>query len=142
MIGATVIMAFYTVWSRAFVQRSSRLGFLVTGMGAGSAISFLLAWSLGGMAAVSAWSSAQWTAGLLLGILGGAAAFYLWSLALDHTTPTRVANTMTINPVAAATGAAILLGEPIGLNLVFGIVAVAVGIWFASTDASIKPGTA
>lgn len=139
MVGATLIMAFYTIWSRGFVQRSSRLGFLVTGMGAGSAVSFGLAWASGGIANVSTWTSAQWAAGLSLGLLGGAAAFYLWSLALDHTTPTRVANTMTINPVAAAVGAAILVGEPIGLNLVLGIVAVAVGIWFASTDSSLKP---
>lgn len=136
MVGATIIMAFYTVWSRAFVQRSSRLGFLVTGMGAGSAVSFLLAWSLGGIANVGNWTPALWIAGVSLGLLGGAAAFYLWSFALDHTTPTRVANTMTINPVAAAAGGAILLGEPIGLHLVLGIVAVALGIWLASTEPS------
>jgi len=136
MIGATLIMACYTVWSRAFVQRSSRLGFLVTGMGAGSAVSFVLALSLGGIAHVSTWTVAQWTAGIALGLLGGGAAFYLWTLALDHTTPTRVANTMTINPVAAAVGGALLVGEPIGLNLVFGIVSVAVGIWLASTEST------
>jgi drug/metabolite transporter (DMT)-like permease len=137
MVGATIIMAFYTVWSRAFVQRSSRLVFLVTGMGTGSAVSFLLALSVGGISNVTNWTPAQWTAGVSLGLLGGAAAFYLWSFALDHTTPTRVANTMTINPVAAAAGGAILLGEPIGVNLVLGIVAVAVGIWLASTQSSV-----
>jgi drug/metabolite transporter (DMT)-like permease len=138
MLGATVIMAFYTVWSRAFVQRSSRLGFLVTGMGAGSTVSLVLAGSLGGLATAATWTSAQWTAGLALGVFGGAAAFYLWSLALDHTTPTRVANTMTINPVAAAVGAAVLVGEPIGLNLVIGVVAVALGIALASTESRTR----
>jgi drug/metabolite transporter (DMT)-like permease len=41
---------------------------------------------------------------------GGAAAFYLWVFALERTTPTRVANTMTVNPIAASTVAALLVG--------------------------------
>ena len=40
----------------------------------------------------------------------------------------------TLNPVTAAIVAAVLLGEPIGLNLVVGVVAVFAGIWLASTD--------
>ena len=65
---------------------------------------------------------------------GGAAAFYLWIFALERTTPTRVANTMTVNPLAASILAAIVLGEPIGLNLIVGLVAVAAGIWIASSE--------
>ena len=37
MTGAVLCMAFYNVWSRAFIQRSSALGFLAVGMGAGAA---------------------------------------------------------------------------------------------------------
>lgn len=138
MISATLLMAFYTIWSRSFVSRSSRLGFLTTGMGAGSSVSLALAWSTGGFSVLPTWGVAQWTGVLTLGLLGGAAAFYLWVLALEHTTPTRVANTMTINPVAAALLAAVLVGEPIGLNLVFGIVAVGIGIWLASTERGLS----
>jgi drug/metabolite transporter (DMT)-like permease len=36
--------------------------------------------------------------------------------------------------VTAAALAVPLLGEPIGLNLVLGLAAVAAGIWLASTD--------
>ena len=61
--------------------------------------------------------------------------FYLWIYALERTTPTRVTNTMTINPVSASLLAAVLIGEPLGLNLVLGIVAVGSGIWIASTPA-------
>jgi drug/metabolite transporter (DMT)-like permease len=67
--------------------------------------------------------------------LHGAAAFYLWIFALELTTPTRVANTMAVNPLAASIGAALVLGEPIGLNVIVGIVAVFIGIWLASTNA-------
>ena len=41
---------------------------------------------------------------------------------------------MAINPLAASIGAALVLGEPIGLNVMIGIVAVFVGIWLASTE--------
>ena len=34
MTGAVLCMAFYNVWSRPFIQRSSALGFLAVGMGA------------------------------------------------------------------------------------------------------------
>ena len=133
MLGATLIMAFYTVWSRPFMQRSSRLGFLAAGMGFGAAASALLAWEQGGWAMTQAFSAAQWTAVAFIGLVGGAIAFYLWVYALEHTTPTRVANTMTINPIAASLLAAVLVGEPLGLNLAVGIAAVAVGIWLASS---------
>jgi drug/metabolite transporter (DMT)-like permease len=70
-----------------------------------------------------------------LGVGGGALAFVLWVLALERATPTRVANTMTVNPVAAALLANVLVGEPITLNLVVGLLAVFAGIWIATTDA-------
>ena len=37
MTGAVLCMAFYNVWSRPFMQRSSALGYLTVGMGAGAA---------------------------------------------------------------------------------------------------------
>jgi len=116
MLGGTFIMALYSVWSRPFMSRSSRLGFLAAGMGFGSAASALLAWHSGGLAATQGFDAAQWIAVLCLGIFGGAAAFYLWVYALERTTPTRVANTMTINPIAASLLAAVLVGEPLGVN--------------------------
>ena len=134
MAAATLCMALYNVWSRPLMQRSSMLGFLATGMGAGALLSTLLAWQSGGFAHVAAtFGAPQWWAIVCLGVFGGAAAFYLWVFALERTTPTRVANTMTVNPIAASTVAALLIGEPIGLNLVGGIAAVGIGIWVASS---------
>jgi drug/metabolite transporter (DMT)-like permease len=79
--------------------------------------------------------TSQWIAGIYLGVGGGAAAFILWVIALERATPTRVANTMTVNPIAAALLAAILIGEPITPNLVLGLIAVFAGIWLATSDA-------
>ena len=120
MIGAVLCMAFYNVWSRRFIVRSSALGFLCVGMGAGAAALIVAGIVSGHIAVLATFTAAQWTAGIYLGIGGGAAAFILWVMALQRTTPTLVANTMTVNPIAAALLARQLVGEPITLNLVAG----------------------
>ena len=80
----------------------------------------------------------QWIAVLCLGVFGGAAAFYLWVYALERTTPTRVANTMTVNPIAASLLAAVLIGEPLGAHLAFGVAAVGAGVWLASSTPAAR----
>jgi len=110
MAGAVLCMAFYNVWSRPFIVRSSALGFLCLGMGAGAGVL------------------------ILIGVGGGAAAFILWVMALQRASPTLVANTMTVNPIAAGLLATQLVGEPITLNLVVGLAAVFAGIWIATTS--------
>ena len=102
MLGATLIIAFYSVWAGPLMLRSSRLGFLAAGMGFGAAASTLIAWQSGGLARASSFAPGQWAAVIALGVFGGAAAFYLWVYALERTTPTRVTNTMTVNPIAAS----------------------------------------
>jgi drug/metabolite transporter (DMT)-like permease len=135
MVAATVCMAFYNVWSRPFIARSSPLGFVTASMSAGAICLVAVAAARGGFAVTQTFSSAQWIAVIYLGAFGGAAAFFLWVLALRLTTPTRVANTMTVNPIAASLLAVILIGEPVGWNLVVGLISVGLGIWIASTSA-------
>jgi drug/metabolite transporter (DMT)-like permease len=85
---------------------------------------------------LASFGQAQWLAGIYLGVAGGALAFILWVMALQRASPTRVANTMTVNPIAAALLAQQLVGEPITFNLVVGLIAVFIGIWLASTEAA------
>jgi drug/metabolite transporter (DMT)-like permease len=134
MVAATLVMALYNVWSRPFIVRSSPLGYVTTGMGAGSAVLAAIAAGSGSYASVADFGSSQWVAVIYLGAFGGAAAFFLWVFALERTTPTRVAITMTINPVFASAVGALALSEPIGINLAIGLVAVFVGIWIATTE--------
>ena len=101
MTGAVLCMAFYNVWSRPFIQRSSALGFLTVGMGAGAAALILVGLLTGRVEVLGSFGAPQWIAGIYLGVGGGALAFILWVLALERATPTRVANTMTVNPIAA-----------------------------------------
>ena len=138
MTAAVLCMAFYNVWSRPFIRRSSALGFLTVGMGTGAAALVLVGSFTGSFAALSHFMTPQWIAGLYLGIAGGALAFILWVLALERASPTRVATTMTVNPLAAGLLATQLVGEPITPNLVLGLVAVFAGIWIATTEAG-KP---
>lgn len=135
MTGAVFCMAFYNVLSRPLMQRSSALGFLTVGMGAGALVLVLVGFAKGSFAALDHFTTAQWIAGLYLGAGGGALAFILWVMALARATPTRVANTMTVNPIAATLLAALLIGEPITPNLLIGLIAVFAGIWIATSEA-------
>ena len=135
MIGAAFCMAAYNVFTRRFILRSSALGFLCTGMGVAAAALMLLGMLTGRGAVVAQFDGAQWTAGIYLGVAGGALAFILWVMALQRASPTLVANTMTVNPIAAALVAIPLVGELITWNLVIGLIAVFAGIWIATSGA-------
>ena len=138
MVGGTLCMAFYNVWSRPFIERSSALGYLAVGMGAGALTLILVGVITGRIAVLWSFGVPEWTAALYLGVGGGALAFILWVLALAKATPTRVANTMTVNPIAAALLARELVGEPITTNLVIGLMAVFAGIWIATQPSAAK----
>jgi drug/metabolite transporter (DMT)-like permease len=133
MAGATLCMALYNVLSRPFIQRSSALGFLIGGMAAGGSALVLVSLVSGGVIALTGFAPKEWITAVYLAAGGGALAFFLWVYALQHASPTRVANTMTVNPLVAGLLAAALLGEPITPALVVGLVAVLAGIWLATT---------
>ena len=88
----------------------------------------------GHVAVLGTFGAPQWIAGVYLGVGGGALAFILWVLALERASPTRVANTMTVNPIVASLLATQLVGEPITVDLVVGMIAVFAGIWIATTE--------
>ena len=136
MTAAVLCMAVYNVLSRPLMQRSSALGFLAIGMGFGAAALTLARVATGRILVLADFGPPQWIAGAYLGVGGGALAFILWVLALQRATPTQVANTMTLNPIAAALLATQLVDEPTTLNLVIGVIAVCLGIWIATTDAA------
>jgi drug/metabolite transporter (DMT)-like permease len=102
-------------------------------MCAGAASLLVLSTLTGRLAVLGTFGVPQWIAGIYLGVGGGALAFILWVLALQRAAPTRVANTMTVNPIAASLLATHLVGEPITANLAIGLVAVFAGIWIATT---------
>ena len=136
MAAATLCMAIYNVYSRPYIGRSSALGFLTMGMAVGGAVLVVISVLSGGLAQIAAFGAGEAIAALYLAAGGGALAFFLWVFALQRASPTRVANTMAVNPLVAGLLAALLLNEPFTLNLVVGLVAVFAGIWIATTEGS------
>ena len=133
MVGAAVCMAIYSIWSKPFIARSGPIPFTTMSMGVGAACLIVISCCRGSFTPVAAFGKPQWLAATYLGAFGSALTFYLWAFALARTTPTRVAISVTVNPVAASLVGAILLQEPLGWNLVGGIVTVFAGIWIATT---------
>src|SRR5258708_17595256 len=142
MTGAVLCMAFYNVGSRPFIQRSSTLGVLTVGVGAGAAALMPVGALTGSLAVLRGFGAPQWIAGIYLGVGGGALAFILWVMALERATPTRVASTMTVNPIAAGLLATQLGGEPITPHLLVGLVALFARLWIATTEPPkrLQPG--
>src|SRR5262249_54535890 len=138
MIAATPVMALYNVWARPFILRSSPFAYVTAGMGVGAAcLAAVAAWR-DGAARVASFHGRDGVGVVYGGVFGGAAAFFLWVFALERPTPPRTAITMTINPVFASAVGALTLGEPIGINLVVGLLAVFAGIWIATSESAGK----
>ncbi|KYK50306.1 permease [Bradyrhizobium liaoningense] len=136
MMAAALCMALYGIWSKPLIRRSSPIAFTTMSMAAGAACLILLSSIRGSFAPVAGFGLPQWLGALYLGAFGAALTFYLWYLwafALERTTPTRVAISVTVNPVTASLVGAWLLNEPLRWNLAAGIVAVFAGIWVATT---------
>jgi drug/metabolite transporter (DMT)-like permease len=142
MVAAAFCMALYSIWSKPFIARSGAIPFTTSAMAAGAAALIAAALIRGSFAPVATFGAPQWLGAIYLGAFGAALTFYLWAYALERTTPTRVAISVTINPIAASLVGALLLDEPIRWNLVAGIVTVFAGIWIATTEARPRTSAA
>jgi drug/metabolite transporter (DMT)-like permease len=137
MVGAALCMALYSIWSKPFIRRSGPIPFTTLAMAAGAAVLIMFSLLVGSFTPVEAFRPPQWLGVFYLGAFGSALTFYLWAFALERTAPTRVAISVTVNPVAALVGAA-LLAEPLRWSLAVGIVMVLAGIWIATTQSRPK----
>jgi drug/metabolite transporter (DMT)-like permease len=133
MVAAALCMALYSIWSKPFIARSGPIPFTTVSMGVGALSLVLVSYWRGSFAPVADFEAPQWLAAVYLGAFGAALTFYLWAFALERTTPTRVAISVTVNPITASLVGAVLLDEPLRWNLVAGIVTVFAGIWIATT---------
>jgi drug/metabolite transporter (DMT)-like permease len=132
MVGAALCMALYSIWSKPFIVRSGPIAFTTMSMGVGAACLILISCGRGSFTPVAAFGISQWLAVTYLGAFGSALTFYLWAFALERTTPTRVAISVTVNPITASLVGAALLHEPLRWSLAAGIVTVFAGIWIAT----------
>nr|WP_246583392.1 EamA family transporter [Bradyrhizobium iriomotense] len=142
MMAAALCMALYGIWSKPLIRRSGPIAFTTMSMAAGAVCLILLSYVRGSFAPVAGFGTPQWLASAYLGAFGAALTFYLWAFALERTTPTRVAISVTVNPITASLVGAWLLNEPLRWNLAAGIVAVFAGIWIATTSGRTQPASA
>jgi drug/metabolite transporter (DMT)-like permease len=133
MIAAALCMALYSIWSKTVMRCSGPIPFTTMAMGVGAATLIAISWWHGSFTPVRGFGLTNWLAAVYLGAIGSALTFYLWAFALERTTPTRVAISVTVNPISASLVGASLLHEPLSWNLVAGIAAVFIGIWIATT---------
>jgi drug/metabolite transporter (DMT)-like permease len=135
MVGASLCMAFYSVWSRPVIRRSDPLRFTVVAMAAGAV--FLISGSAArnGFASITSFGMPQWLAIGYLALFGSALTFFLWAFALGRASPTKVAVAVTINPLTASVVGSTLLNEPIRWSTVVGLCMVFTGIWIATSGA-------
>lgn len=129
MVAAAAVGAVYNVLSKPIIQRLGALPF--TGLGLAIGAAALIA-ADPGIGAAARLTGAQWMAVLYLGAVGCALTFTLWSLGLQYAPPALVALTVALNPVASATLAALMLGEPVTPGMVAGFALVVAGLAVAS----------
>lgn len=139
MVAAALCMAFYSIGSRPVICQSSPLKFTTLAMAAGATALAAASATRGGFATLTGFGPPQWLAIAYLGAIGSALTFFLWAYALGRTTPTKVAISVTVNPVTATLVAALLLDEPVRASTVLGVVMVFAGIWTATRPAA-EPG--
>ncbi|MBP0581060.1 DMT family transporter [Labrys sp. LIt4] len=139
MLGAALVMALYTIWSRPFIARSGPVRFTLVAMGIGALCLVLVAAIGGGLANIRGLPPEAWLAAAYLGIAGSALVFFLWSFAVTHTTPTLVAIAVAVNPITASLAGEFFLAERLGWNFAAGLLLVCLGIVIAATKPGLRP---
>ncbi|MCA3261058.1 MAG: DMT family transporter [Telmatospirillum sp.] len=133
LLGAALAGTFHAVLSVPYLRRNAALPVMVVQLLAGSvALVAVLVVRGDPLAGLVQFSPNQWFVVFWIMFVGGMASFYMWFWALERVPASAVALTISFNPVAAAVGGAMLLSEPVTLNLLLGLVAIAVGLAVAA----------
>jgi drug/metabolite transporter (DMT)-like permease len=128
IFGSSCAGAGYNVLSRPVLRKYAALNVLAYGMAAGTIALLILAAFGGHLETAPIFDKISWATLIFIGVFGAALAYYLFSWALGKTTPTRVAVFLALNPVVAMLLGVIVLGEPITLFQVAGLILVMAGI--------------
>lgn len=121
MFGAVLSGTVYNVSASFALRRYRALVAASMMIPVGAVAIGIVLFATGSHAAIAHISWTGWGAMIYLMSFGGAASFFLWIWALEHTAPSRVALAVTFNPVSAAVLGALVLGEPITWRLGVGL---------------------
>lgn len=132
MVLAALVGGTHTVLSADYVRRYTPLPLIAIQALAGVAALAVALAAQGAGAFALAYSPSGWLAIAWLAIPGGFLSFYFWFKALERIPASRVALCVTLNPLSAALGGALVLGEAVGPLLLVGFVCVTAAIALAS----------
>ncbi len=138
MLGAAVTGSIYNVTSGLYLRKYPALMLcsIMVPIGALALLAAILI--VGDYSGFTGFSWRGWSAIAYLMTIGGAVTFFLWIWALEHTTPSRVAITVTMNPVSAVILGALVLSEPVTWRLLVGLAAIIAGIIAANWSALLS----
>ena len=125
---AALCIAVYNVYSQPQLQRYPAPVFTALSMGLGALSLAPLTLGLGLVQGWPTFTPSGWAAVVYIGTFGGGIGYALWVWALAHTSPTRVAIFLTLNPLTATLLGGAFLDEPITPRFVMGLLAVLAGI--------------
>ena len=132
MFASSLMLSIYNVATRTIIRRYPPLIFVVCNLLPGAVFLGIIG-TLTGTVSASSFASVVASentilAVLYIGVIGSAFTYFLWLWALRHTSPTRVAIGLTMNPVGALVAAVIILGEPVTFGVWVGLVCIVGGI--------------
>ncbi len=132
MFAASFVLSIYNVATRQVIRRYPPLIFVVCNLLPGALFLGIIGTITGTVGAASLATITASQSGVLavlyIGVIGSAFTYFLWLWALRHTSPTRVAIGLTMNPVGALVAASIILDETITLGVWVGLACIAGGI--------------
>lgn len=134
VLASAAVGALCSVLYRPYLQRYPTLP--VSAFAMFASVLFLAVAALGEQwpARVPALSGAAWAIVLFIGV-SSAVGYYWWLYALKHESPTRVTVFLALNPVTATVLGALLLAEPLRVELLLALVAIAIGLGLATRPA-------
>ena len=132
MLAASAVLSIYNVVSRHLARKYPPLIFVVCNMVPGVLVLVAIAAASGVAPGDIPLTRENLLAIAYIGLIGSAFTYFLWLWALRHTTPSRVAIGLTMNPMGAMAAGAVILGEPITLGVWAGLGCIAGGILLAN----------
>jgi drug/metabolite transporter (DMT)-like permease len=131
VLAAAAAGAICSVLYRPYLQRYPALAVSTLAMLASIAALSVPAAFEGAFTGLPRLSPGGWAAVVFIGVSSGVG-YFLWLWALSHASPTRVTIFLSLSPLTAAALGMALLGEPVTLPFLAGLVGVAGGLWLGT----------
>lgn len=142
----TILLALFNVYAGTMLRRYRATTIVPIATMGGLVVLFGLAAAHGSLRAIPLLTAPDWIALFFCGTAGGAGVLLFWSWAIEYASAGRVAVFVTAAPMTAAITGAIVLSEPVPVQLFVGTAVILAGIYLVystppGADAS-SPGDA